>query len=151
MARGRSNRSNSAVGSRVSHNAPAHRSLSPLEGLTTRLPSRVSTLLSDVEDLRLYHPDPERGAVTFGGRYASVTVHNRPVVARSQRLQRWGFNRGLPVGLQVPVGVQFAHAFNVLTCVRRKVRREVLHARKKTGRGVKRRQPRRTWRSAIWC
>lgn len=115
----------------------------------TPLPSSLSLL--DFEDLRLWHPDPEHGSMTFGNRYASVTVHQRPVIKRSKTFAKWGFGRGLPIGFQPPVGIQYAHSFNVVNCVRRKTRRQVLHAKRKTGRGVRRRKPRRTWRSAIWC
>lgn len=112
-----------------------------------RLPS-----LSLHEDLRLWHPDPDRGAVQIGGRWAKVVVHSRPVVARSRALSAWGLvDKGLPVGLQVPVGLRFESPFRVITCLRRKIRRQVIFARRKAGKGVTRRKPRRTWRSQVVC
>lgn len=112
----------------------------------------TSPVLSGFEDNRFYHPDPEHAALTIGGKYASVTVHERPVLKRSQALRRWGFGgRGVPIGLQVPVGIKFQHPFNVATCVRRKIRRSVLFARNKAGKSGRRGRYRRTWKSAIWC
>lgn len=128
------------------------------DGSTHRYSEAVSTGLSRLaplslhEDLRLWHPDPERGAVEVGGRWAKVVVHSRPVVARSRALSSWGLSdRGLPVGLQVPVGLRFESPFRVLTCMRRKIRRQVIFARRKAGKGVKRRKPRRNWRSQVVC
>lgn len=106
--------------------------------------------LTEVEDGRRWHPDPDHGALTIGGRWARVVVHKRPVIARSQALKPLGFS-GFPRAVQVPVGVQFHSPFKVVTCIRRKVRRAVIFAKKKAGRGVKRRRPRRTFRSEIWC
>lgn len=154
MARG--SRSNTSAGTRAYSTTPTFQALtrqvlsSPLPSSPV-FPSVFDGPLSELEDRRVWHPDPEQGSLTIGGRFASVTVHQRPLIARSQTFTRLGFGRGIPVGLQVPVGVRFAHSFDVINCVRRKVRRQVLHARRKTGSGVKRKNPRHTWRSAIWC
>lgn len=108
--------------------------------------------LVEVEDGRSWHPDPDRGAVTIGGRWARVVVHPRPIVARTKPLWAW---KGMPIGLQPPVGLRFESPLKVVTCVRRKVRREVIFAldrqrsRKSGGRGGRR--YRRTWRSNIGC
>lgn len=145
MARGRSRRYSPQVPRDLSQ-----RSLD--EGLPALGPLlEPPSPLSEVEDRRTWHPDPDHGAFTLGGSLASVTVHRRPIIARSKTFSRWGFGRGIPVGVQVPVGIQYAHSFNVINCVRRKVRRQVIFARNKGGKGVKRRPPRRTWRSNIWC
>lgn len=104
--------------------------------------------LSSIEDGRLWHPDPDRGALTIGGRFAQVVVHKRPIIARSKPI--WSY-KGLPVGVQVPFGVQFESPFKVITCLRRKVRRNVIFAMNKGGKGVKKRQPRRNWRSNVSC
>lgn len=108
----------------------------------------LSPVLSDVEDGRVWHPDPDRGALTIGGRFASVVVHSRPVIARSKPIWSW---KGLPVGVQVPVGVRFESPLKVVTCLRRKIRRNVIFALDKGGKGSGKRQPRRTWRSDIKC
>lgn len=149
MARGSRNSSSTA--------RSPQRSLASLSGL---LPSGRLTIpvlgtprpfnLDEVEDGRLWHPDPDHGALTVGGRWASVVVHKRPIIARSQALKPLGF-RGMPRAIQVPVGVQFHSPFKVITCVRRKTRRMVLFAKRKTGKGRYRKPPRRGWRSEIWC
>lgn len=107
-----------------------------------------SLSLSMFEDRRAWGPDPERGAVTFGGQYARVVVHSRPVIARSNSVFT---ARGYPVGVQVPVGVRFESPFKVITCVRRKVRRQIMFAKRKAGYGQKQRKPRRNWRSDVSC
>lgn len=119
--------------------------------LPTPLPDPVSVVspgLEEVEDGRLWHPDPDRGALTVGGRYARLVVHKRPLVARANTL----FSpRSYPVGFQVPVGFRFESPFKVVTCLRRKVRRQIMFAKRKAGFGKKRRMPRRTWRSDVSC
>lgn len=132
-----------------SRDASGHRYTDGVSIGLSRLPM-LSLSLDD--DRRFWHPDPERGAVEIGGRWARVVVHSRPVVARSRALSAWGLSdRGLPVGLQVPVGLRFESPFRVLTCLRRKIRRQVIFARRKAGKGVRRRRPRRTWRSQVVC
>lgn len=124
--------------------------IEPLAQLLTPLPSpwAPSTWLSDVEDGRQWHPDPDQGALTVGGRFARVVVHKRPLVARANTI----FSpSSYPVGLQVPVGVQFESPFKVITCLRRKVRREIMFAKRRAGYGKKVRKPRRTWRSNVSC
>lgn len=150
MARGRSNTS-------AASRDPSIRSLT--RALSMPLPGHFDlaapfgfSSLNEVEDGRLWHPDPDAGALTIGGRYARVIVHSRPIIKRSQTLSKWGItDRGIPIGVQVPVGIKYHNAFNVINCVRRKVRKQVLFARKKTGRGKSQRMPRYTWKSAIWC
>ena len=142
MARGRSGNRQRGRASPVSTLTELSAALSPLP----------SPLLSSVEDGRFWHPDPDQGALTVGGRWARVVVHSRPIVARSETLKSWGLvDRGVPVGFQVPVGVKFESPLRVITCMRRKIRREVIFARKKAGKGVKRRKPRRNWRSNVVC
>lgn len=141
MARGRS-------GSRQMGRAISVSSLAnPLSALLS--PSSLDDLsLSAVEDGRSWHPDPEQGALTIGGRFARVVVHSRPVIARSKPIWAW---KGMPAGVQVPVGVRFESPFKVITCMRRKIRREVIFALNKGGKGVKRRRGRRSWRSNVSC
>lgn len=108
-------------------------------------------LFEPLDDGRYWHPDPDHGAMTVGGRYARVVVHSRPLVARSKGISSWIGGRGFPVGLEVPIGVRFESPFRVLTCIRRKIRREIIFARNKAGRGKNRRNPRRSWRSNVVC
>lgn len=123
----------------------AERLLQP--SLPSLRPWRVSSFV-DVEDGRSWHPDPERGAVTVGGRWARLVVHPRPAVAYSRPLWSW---RGTPRGVQVPVGLRFESPLKVITCLRRKVRREVIFARRKAGAGARSRVRARNWRSEIGC
>lgn len=140
MARGRSG--SRQIGTRDT-NAIAN---DPLSSLLSSGPA-LSPLL-EVEDARAWHPDPEQGALTIGGRFARVVVHSRPVVARANTI----FSpSSYPVGFQVPVGVRFESPFKVVTCLRRKIRREIMFARNKAGKGVRKRRPRRSWRSNVSC
>lgn len=140
-----------ARGGRSSNRTAGRRDTSVLS-LTSRLPAALPPLalspLSLFEDRRAWDPDPERGALTFGGRYARMVVHTRPVIARANTL--WSPS-AFPVGIQVPVGVRFESPFKVITCLRRKVRREIMFARNKAGRGVPKRKSRRSWRSNVVC
>lgn len=112
-------------------------------------PAPALSPLLEVEDARAWHPDPEQGALTIGGRFARVVVHKRPIIARSKPIWAW---RGLPVGPQVPVGLRFESPLKVVTCLRRKIRREVIFALNRGGKGGgKKAKPRRTWRSGIRC
>lgn len=110
---------------------------------------RLSSMsLSMFEDRRAWDPDPERGALTFGNRYARVIVHPRPVIARANTL----FSASAyPVGIQVPVGVRFESPLKVVTCVRRKLRRKIMFAKRKAGFGQRQKMPRRDWRSNVSC
>ena len=104
--------------------APAYR-----YGLTQYAP-RPSLAL--YEDLRRWHPMRDvRPAIRTTGRVATLAV--RPTAT---------FN---PMG-----GLRsFTVPANVVTCVRRKMRREVLFAMGKSGGG--KRRPSRTWRSNVKC
>lgn len=111
-------------------------------------PATPVTDYSTDDDRRLWHPDPNRGAVTFGGRWARVVVHARPVIARGKPIYSW---RGLPVALQAPVGLKFESPFNVVKCVRRKVRRSVIFALNKQRKGAGARHRRRDKYTGVKC
>lgn len=95
----------------------------------------VGGALPEVDDGRRYHPDlfaPLRQ--TDGTRAAPLRVTKKP------------FKR------QLPFGLQFAVPEKTVVCVRRKQRKEVLHALRKTGSGRGRRKsPRRNWYSGVRC
>lgn len=109
--------------------------------------TRPTRLLSDVavpsahypsvEDLRTYHPlDMFRPLMTVEAR-PDVNVN----VKRPSKSGRF-----------LPFGLQFEAPQKVLVCVRRKRRKEVLHALKKVGRGgSSRRRRRRGPHSQISC
>lgn len=94
--------------------------------------------LRQVEDRRTYHPlGPMRPPKAWSGH--SVT----PVKPKTSNKK---FQRSLPFGLQ------FSAPKETLVCVRRKRRKEVLHAIRKTGKGAgRRRKPRRNFYSMIGC
>ena len=145
MARGRggSRRTVRDVSTDARRDAIGSLTRSVLPGLFVEPPSPLS-----IEDRRFWHPDPDRGAITLGGRFARVVVHKRPPIAFSKSLYAY---RGLPRGIQVPVGVRFESPLKVVTCIRRKIRREVILARGHGGKGKRHRVPRRTWRSNVGC
>ncbi len=90
-----------------------------------------------VQDRRLYHP---LGAA----RPLLTTSSRRPVLVVSQPKKQKAKPKG-PV-----YRVQFAKPRFVLVCVRRNIRKQVLHALNKTGRGGQRRPRRNQW-SEISC
>lgn len=106
--------------------------------LTNRLlsytPSPQGPLI-DVEDRRTWHPeDFFRPAMEIGG------------TRTTQRVVKKSFKP------QLPFGLQFAVPEKTAICVRRKTRKEVLHAMRKTGGGQRRRnKPTKNWYSKLGC
>lgn len=103
-------------------------------------PSR--SYLQEIEDRREFHPErADRSALSLFGRPHRLAVHKvehrpaRPVLSK----------RSSP-----PHRIQFVDPRQVVVCVRRQQRKEVLHALGRTGRGA-RAPRRRTWRSDISC
>lgn len=108
-------------------------------------PRGFTDFLRSIEDRRVYDPEgPWRPARAFSGDRARFTVTGD--VRRSNRPLK-SFKYDPPV----PVGVGFEIPRNVLICVRRNRRREVLHALRKTGRGGGQKPPRFNWYSKISC
>lgn len=108
----------------------------PLAPLFSGLPSL--TPLKDVEDRRTWHPvGPFRPARQLGGHPVHPVNVNKP---KNQKFKR-----------QLPFGLKFAVPENTVICVRRKRRKEVLHALKKTGKGRGRKRPTKNWYSKIGC
>lgn len=122
---------------------------------TTNLLRPLADVPSD--DRRRWHPDGDnRPVLTRSGTIASVrvgpaswTVHKRPVVARGY------FGGVMPKGFQVPIGLKFANEWSVSTCIRRKVRREIIHAKnlvfKVKRRGAGAGGKRMDWRYGLKC
>lgn len=98
-----------------------------------------------VEDRRVFHPErADRPALAIDGRPARFTLNNRP--QKKSRLQA----RFRSVASQTKAAVAFQAPRQVLVCVRRQRRKEVLFAKRQAGRrGL--RKPRRTWLSSISC
>lgn len=109
----------------------------PTPLIVTRLPP---VHRAEVEDRRTHHP------LGFFRPARMITGHPSHLVAKPGPAK---FRRA---SLQVPKAIAFEAPKKTLICVRRKQRKEVLHALKKTGKGGgKRRRPRRNWYSAISC
>lgn len=96
-----------------------------------------SSPLLEVEDGRSWDPVgiPAPKTIT-GNRTWNVvqlpkrTLHSRSVIARH-------YYTNFPVGLQLPVGITRTGMFPVVTCVRRKIRKAVMFATGRTGKGAK--------------
>lgn len=110
--------------------------------MPTALPSAVRSpsrsLLRQIEDRRSFYPEPAtRPALLFSGAKHSL-IASTPKKATKRAKSR------------VPSQVAFYAPSQVLVCVRRKRRKEVLHALRKTGKRGQRR-PRRNSLSHIRC
>ena len=106
---------------------------------------RPSSLLTEIEDRRTYSPlGPLRGAVSFSGAQHGLRAVDRKTTDRFSGLRKFPSQTKAHVGFDAPV--------HVLVCVRRKRRKEVLFAKRKTGSGGGRqRRPRHNWFSKIHC
>lgn len=112
------------------------------------VPARVSPVMVLATDRRFF--DPAASAVPSGTAYTLRTTSGRPVrriVAQTApvRSQR----RFLPPPLYLPSGITVGAPKKVALCVRRAVRKQVLHARGVAGSRVSR--PRYRWDSRISC
>lgn len=115
-----------------------------------RLPFAVSPHrpfgLRTFEDRRTFHFDgPYRAATRFSGVPARIGLH-RAVTRRYSPKKNFS-------GLRPESGrslVAFRDPDRVLICVRRRQRREVLFARRKTGRGGQK-PPKYSWFSRVTC
>lgn len=105
---------------------------------TTHNPSFVP-YLTLFEDRRRFHPD---------GRFFSPAASFQ---TKRQSLEVYVGKPSKMTASSPPRFIQYGDSKNVLTCVRRRIRREVIHALKKNGKGVSRKKPRITWRSKIVC
>lgn len=135
MAKSRS----SNQGGRGISNTANHRLPRPIA-----IPSPSNTILTEIEDRRSFYPDDFRPALDIGGRSHTLVIHTPKKRKHRDPMRSL---RAFPTHK-----VQFNRPDQVVLCVRRKRRKEVLHALKKTGRGKgKQRRPRRSWHSQISC
>lgn len=131
----------------VNHSRSIQRDLSTIANRPSRLLDAIqystspASYFPSVEDRRTFHPlGPFRPARTTGGRRASVS-------SSASGLDRRAKSRAFRNLIST---IKFAAPRDVLICVRRKSRREVLFARKKTRRGSG--APKnRNWYSSISC
>lgn len=105
-------------------------------------------LLQEVEDGRTYFPSPVTPSPrTYRGKPARITIQPGRARARARKPSS-------PLGaLQANFGraqLQFAAPDAVLVCVRRKRRKQVLHAKRIAGRSGLR-KPRRNFWSSVSC
>lgn len=103
---------------------------------TRSIATRSVLVPSPISDLRLFTPDPYISAKDLRGRPAYRLDVPRSVSPSPRRL---------------PSGVAFASPQNMMICVRRKTRKQVLHALKKTGAGSRKKIRRRNEWSDIRC
>lgn len=142
MARGRSRsrRNNQIGGSPVGRetNRFARRSL----------PLQRKSILTQIEDRRAYHPEGETRTPKKITGIPSRVVVNRPRSLRDGRgLSFYDRVTAIPA---VPVGLSFQDSTRVILCTRRKMRKEVLHAKGVAGtKGLK--PPRFNYWSKISC
>lgn len=101
------------------------------------------SLLNPVLDRRVYHPEgPYRPARKLSGQVVKPHIV-QPNVNKKQRSARsWQ---------SLSPRIRFAEPRSTSVCVKREKRKQVLHAIRKTGKGVRRRRPRRNWLSAVSC
>lgn len=126
-------------------NVFARRYSLPLFDMSAVVRPRRSTFLSEFEDRRTWHPEgiyrPARSFEAPRHRLKAVGVFSDGAVRRSERSRAF-------VG--VPSGIGFEDARRVLVCVRRKTRKQVIHALGVAGRkGL--RPPRFSEYSKISC
>lgn len=115
-------------------------------------PSNPYSLLSEIEDRRNWHPDGEvRPAASFSTPNHRLQYPEPKKTPRNR--DKFGQLRQARVrALPLSSNVQFSDSRNVLICVRRKQRKEVMHALKKVGRGKGgRKKPRRNYYSNVRC
>ena len=113
-------------------------------------PGRIRTILQELEDRREWHPEgPARSARGFFiPRHRLVARVSSPQSGRTSSSFQSPF---LPSLSSVPISVGFQAPKQVAICIRRKVRREVIFAKGKAGRGVRRRLPTRNFYSEVPC
>lgn len=108
------------------------------------------TSLTDFEDRRQWHPErAQRPAISFSRARHRLEALAQPAVLKSPGKNRDAFAH-LRSFSSVPSQVRFARSKEILICVRRNIRKEVLHAFKKSGRRGQK-KPTYSWYSKIKC
>lgn len=108
------------------------------------------SLLSEFEDRREWHPEGfARPARLFSRPRHRLSLVDQPRRSRTP-LNRDPFSHLRSFNSQTKARIAFREPDRVLVCVRRNIRKEVLHAFRKTGR-VGQRRPRRSFYSSISC
>lgn len=108
-------------------------------------PGRFSRPLSSlaplhlIEDLRRYDPARHVNARSLFNRFHRLVVDPNVNLKRSRSR------------VALTPRIAFANPERVVTCIKRKTRRQVMFAMRKTGKGAQRRRRHRNWRSNISC
>lgn len=137
---------------RKRHNAV----LEPTRPLASLIMPPRPVRLSPIEDRRLHHPlGKARPAKQVSGHpvkpHVVKPVKRRVVVKRGPGGRPMRSTRIVSIQT-VPSRIRFASPKRTLICLKRKIRAEVLHAFKKTGRGSPRkRHSRRNFHSSVSC
>lgn len=104
-----------------------------------------SPSLMEISDARLWHPEPSSRPSNIDGRPAT-----RIVLAEQAATPVWSGTPGSAYRFNMPrLSLAFEHPSEVVHCVRRKVRRQVIFAKGRNGRT--RRPRRRQWHSRYRC
>lgn len=114
------------------------RLLSPLSPLPS---TGLNDPLSEVEDRRSFHPQ---------GRHRPALYSTGPLKVKDRSPSKLQRRFGFAPRSQTKGVLTFANPSNVVLCVRRKTRREVLFATRRNGAGG-RRPRRRNWTTQISC
>lgn len=123
---------------------PYERGLILLSSPTRSIDDLSNIQLSTIEDRREFNPTDYQ-VRTMSGAPHRLALYDKRVM----RKQAYVADRALHPS-QTKARIGFATPQNVLVCVRRKMRKEVLFALGKAGGGA-RRPPRRNWTSYLAC
>lgn len=138
MSKKRSRSNSTSKASRVLSKNANRRLHKPHRYMSRQLDLFTDYPLSMVEDNRTFDFDPYPKTTNGNRARYKANVRNFPTSVTS-----------LPGNIS-PIAVSFQQPKNVIACVRRKIREEVLHAFNKTGKRGQRR-PRRTPTSPVKC
>jgi len=137
MAKRRNRRDDSSI---------ANRRLPEVE-YTPRRSQLKTPNLRIYEDRRQWHPE---GIDAPAGVLRQRSARRLVETKSSERRLPAASRRSFAPRMSSPI-TAFAEPREVLVCVRRSQRREVLHALKRTGSGTSSKKPKLTWRSKISC
>lgn len=142
----RAKRDANAVAS-PTHQSPLAQLLSPLAPLKP-LAHRVTKNLGHIEDRRSWHPKGVQAPAksVHKAQHRLVAKPNKAPRGSAQRISEAFRARAAP-----PVAVGFHAPKKVVICVRRRMRKEVLFALNRTGKGAKKRKHRRSYYSDVRC
>lgn len=107
-----------------------------------RVPSRSRLIL--IEDRRTW--TPEASLVP-----SQTAIYRRTPLKKVSGVPTYRLKVKPSPRRSIPPGIQFADQQRLVLCIRRKQRKQVLHALRKVGKGQKHRNPKRNFWSSISC